>query len=602
MKKIIGYLVIVLLFAGSICGIVFGVKYAQNEKYIQDNSSAIEQVEKLKDTIELLTDNNEKLQLNFDNLQNSYNENLDLIESYKTQVSTLTEQLTSKENELTEKNEYIDDLESAKAELESQAVLDEAEIERLDTLLTQANQDKATLQSEIDQKTTTISELNISISELEEENSSLNSTIISLQEQIASLNSQIETTTSQLDEALTQGELDAETISSLTSQVESLTTQNENLSSQVIALNNQVLELQAELAVYEEMNLSNYAKLTFINDSNDAIVSTSYVLKNSTYNNPPIIENTYDYWFYGWATTEESEEVVNFENFTVDNDYTFYSVLSDNIDLYIFGDENYFEYAEDERGENTGAGTRQAVYRYGENLTVGDILQIKDKVIIEGIENGDISYQFLNPVGQDLEYVTLDTKLKDLPDSSTRTMMDGVYYDWCYKFFRCNLTFTYNEKNIYAVQVGNDSQDYSSFISLKDFNDRDVNVSSLNNINFTITYQEETVDVNISKLLSKQNEFVADYKSSCAFYGVKITPFENKEIEVHFLINIEDFDSNAGIFKVVDPSLSDDAGYTRAEIDDFCFNVEYDDKYISYLPGIEYHEFWYNSNLVPVVE
>ena len=191
MKKIIGYLVIVLLFAGSICGITFGVMWSQNEKYIQDNSSAFEQVEELKDTIKLLTDNNEELQLKFDTLQDSYDENLELIESYKTQVSSLTEQLTSKENELTEKNEYIEGLESAKAELESQAVLDEAEIERLDTLLTQANQDKVALQSEIDEMSTTIGDLNVSIDELEEENSSLNSTIISLQEQIASLNSQI---------------------------------------------------------------------------------------------------------------------------------------------------------------------------------------------------------------------------------------------------------------------------------------------------------------------------------------------------------------------------------------------------------------------------
>ena len=110
MKKIIGYLVIVLLFAGSICGIVFGVKYAQNEKYIQDNNSAIEQVEELRDKITTL-----QIEL----------QNKEIV------VVNLTEQLNTSLANGGLKDEEIEDLKNDIAELQADISAKQAQIAEL---------------------------------------------------------------------------------------------------------------------------------------------------------------------------------------------------------------------------------------------------------------------------------------------------------------------------------------------------------------------------------------------------------------------------------------------------------------------------------------
>ena len=467
----------------------------------------------------------------------------------------------------------------------------------LQDALNQNNIDAARIEGLNNELSSVKNELSDALSQLEnflheiqdktEQINNLTNILEETQAQLQSTISQLETTTSQLDEALAQGELDAETISDLTSQVEDLSEQNESLSSQVVNLNNQVLELQAQLEAYESMNLENYYKVTFINDSNDAIVSTSYIQKNSSLNNPPIIENTYDYWFYGWATTEDSEDVVNFDSFIVDNNYIFYSILSPNIDLRIVGDENFFKYEENEMGENANAYSAQAIYRYGENLTVADILQVKDKVILQGLEEGDITFQFN-------EDVTLETKLKDLPDGGA--VLGN--YKWSYKELSCKLILQYSESlvNIVTASSVDDSNSYVAYEM--DFGDfpRVLDITTTNNISLEITYKDETVNSTITSLNTKEYEAVGIKKYSNIFYVIKFTPFEDKEIEVCFLMSI-DGDGYYAI-AVIDPSVPDDAGLYEYEagFKILNLNVEYQDKYISYLQGFENHEFWYYEN------
>lgn len=294
MKKIVGYIVIILLFAGTICGITFGIMYAQNEKYIQENSSVIEQAEELQEQINVLQNDKNELILKVDNLQSLNEENLTTIENYKIQVETLTIEKTQKETELQEKNAYIVELETAKSELENQAEIDQEEIDRLNGLLSQANIDKTNLQSEISAKIEEINLLTTAKTQLEEENAELENTIFSLE-------------------------------------------------ADKIELQNQITDLQAQLKAYEGMNLDEYYKLEFVNSSTDLVVSSLYLKEGSSFE-VPVIENTKDTWFYGWSTTEDSDIVFDFSNFEIDNNYTFYSVLGETVPVRLNDNEYCYYY------------------------------------------------------------------------------------------------------------------------------------------------------------------------------------------------------------------------------------------------------------------
>lgn len=54
MKKFVGYFIIILLFVGTGLGIFFGIEYAKNEKYIQENSATLEQVYELQQELDLI--------------------------------------------------------------------------------------------------------------------------------------------------------------------------------------------------------------------------------------------------------------------------------------------------------------------------------------------------------------------------------------------------------------------------------------------------------------------------------------------------------------------------------------------------------------------
>ncbi len=332
---------IVILFAGTVCGIVFGIKYSQNEKYIHDNNSAIEQVEELKNTIEILTDNNEELQLKFDNLQDSYNENQVLIENYKTQVVSLTEQLTSKESELAEKKEYIEYLEDEKAELESQAVLDKVEIERLNDLLTQANQDKTDLQAEIDQQIITINSLNIDIEALEAENSSLKDTISSLQEQI------------------------------------------KNLNSQIFELQNSVTYYLELLEAYE--NNSDFIVTFVLFDNGKEIVYDVQTVDNGEYLTPVVVPDRAD--FEGWSLTKGGELIDDLTTIQVTGNMTIYGMCTNTVTFMVNGEE-YF--SQEVSYNDYAKGNDISIQGYNlegwSTITDGEIVDLSEINIVEDIK------------------------------------------------------------------------------------------------------------------------------------------------------------------------------------------------------------------------
>lgn len=519
-----------------------------------------------------------------EDVDNAYNAGAGDKEEMQSQIDSLKIEVDKYLKDIADYQSQLDSTTKNLQDALTQNEVDAETIESLNVELQNTKDNLSAVEGELAEALNEIVNLTAQLENKDEQISNLTTTLEETQAELQSTIEELETTTTQLNNALTQNELDDETISSLTSQVDSLTSQNENLSSQVVSLNNQVLELQAELAVYEEMDLENYYKVTFINDSNDAIVSTTYISKNTVLNNPPVVENTYNYWFYGWASTEESEAVVDFNNFTVDNNYTFYSILSNNIDLMITGDENLFEYVENEAGEGTSAHTRQAVYRYGENLTVGDILQINDKVILQGLEDGDITYQFN-------EGVTLNTKLKDLPNQTAAMPMHGEgTYSWTYKELSCKLILDYTDPYISNVNVEKTEEENGVVYEMIGV-ERDLDITTVKDVALQVTYLEETVNTTITSLLSSQYEAVGDYIYRDAFYGVKVTPFEDKNIEVHFLMSING--DGQFLLKFIDPNAQDNVD--DAEIK-FSLKVEYENKYISHLAGVENHEFWYLSN------
>ncbi len=444
MKKIVGYIVIIFLFAGTICGVTFGIMYAQNENYIQENSSVIEQAKELQEQISVLQNDKNELILKVDNLQSLNEENLITIENYKIQVETLTTEKTQKETELAEKNAYIVELETAKSELENQAEIDSEEINRLNGLLSQANTDKTNLQSEIDAKIEEINLLTTAKTQLEEKNAELENTISTLE-------------------------------------------------ADKIDLQNQITDLQAQLKAYEDMNLTDYYKLEFIDTSTDLVVSSLYLKEGSNFE-VPTIEQTKDTWFYGWSTTENSDVVFDFSNFEVDNDYTFYSVLGETVPVRLNDNEK--------------------CYFYGKNLTVKDILVFDNR-----IDFSDENLELVLDSG-----ITLDTPITELSTQGYQIDLSGttVYEYVLNAEILLNIQATDTK---YRISAGDS---YMSVQTLDELSKYNVDFLGLKNINFTLTSNEEgfTDNVEIKNLNSKNKTLFSnriEYSTTGTFAGYNFT-------------------------------------------------------------------------------
>lgn len=203
MRKFLGYLMIIALFCGSICGVVFGIKLVQANNKIDNLYTQEELEQKYQDYIEQISEKDNTISNLTKKMSDLTTEN----EQYKTTVSSL-------QNSISEKDTQIEALTTEKISLTSQVETLNSKINELNVQIESLSQDKEnnlnqinslttekenltsqveTLNSTINEKDTTIQNLTAGKTQLQEEITNLSNTISSNETTINSLNSQIST-------------------------------------------------------------------------------------------------------------------------------------------------------------------------------------------------------------------------------------------------------------------------------------------------------------------------------------------------------------------------------------------------------------------------
>lgn len=287
MKKILGYIVLFTLLAGSICGIVYGIKYV-NIKQDLDNSS-----------------------------------NVELLEDYKQQIKNLT--LTCEE--LNGQLKIV--VESDKQKAEQIETLNASIIEK-DTKIETLIAEKEDLQNSVTEKQAQIAELNEKVSSLETDKENNLQQIEALQTEKATLEEDIV----ELNNVISEKEAQ---ITSLTSEKNDLITERDDLSLQlaesqenVANLTAQVATLQAEIerlngliANYESI-LSDVSQVNFYIENN--LTYTLAIQNGTTITDAPVPADTNEYRFDGWSFDRST--VVNVGEKVISAPTTFYAVLT----------------------------------------------------------------------------------------------------------------------------------------------------------------------------------------------------------------------------------------------------------------------------------
>lgn len=280
MKKVLGYIMIIILFAGSIAGIVFGVKFKNvNDKY--QNSTDTEYIQQLEQTIENLTNYQEELLLQIDNLTKENHEYISKNEELNNTVTTLTGQVDN-------------------------------------------------LTKQVEEYTAVINENNTTISELEDEINNLKNNVLENQTLINKLNEQIESLQSQNNQLQTTINNHLVTISTLNGTIdalnetiENLKNDKNNLQSQINKLISQVESLEQEIENYESiiesLQRENYAMVIF--KIENEVVSTQSIKKGT---HPTTIEDErlLSYDFKGW-TIENTSDIVDPYTYNIESNITF---------------------------------------------------------------------------------------------------------------------------------------------------------------------------------------------------------------------------------------------------------------------------------------
>ena len=531
----------------------------------------------------------------YEDVQNAYDKGytngIKNEEELTTQIDYYKNEVDKYVISLSEAQTKIGNLEKNLQDAINSGNVDKETIVRLNEELKEANDSLKTTSAELETVKSDLEKVTGENSELSKQVSELTSQLSNTQNELEMTINELKTTTSLLDTALTQNELDATTIENLSNQVATLTSQNEGFSNQIIQLSNQVIELEAQLEAYQSSDLENYYKVTFINDNNDATILTSYVVKNNEFKYPPVIENTYDYWFYGWSTEKDGETPFDFENFIVDQDYTFYSILSGNVDLMINGGPYYYHYEDwktDEDGVKYKGEDEVAVNRYGENLTVRDVISIKNEYVLELIEKGVISFGA----------PSLDTKLKDLNTQTIGIMYqkDGVQgsYYWSYKVLGLSLIYTQQVNNNLVIfrSVEDISGPITSASMLFDGTilREELNLNSIRDIKLSFTYKGEEIeitksDINRGEKGSSHGDWAGKMVESVGSSNLTIY-VETSDTVYHTL----------GLV-AIDPNLEESScnaaplvGYYEVELSTAA--------YVSCLEGVKNREFWNIANAV----
>ena len=305
MKKTIGYIVIVLLFAMGIAGIYYCVQY-----YTRDLSYYEQKVEQLEKE-------------NFTN-KSEIAKYLAQIKEDKNTINSLNEQILQYQEQNTTNQETISALESSKQQLETQ-------VENL----TESNNSNLAI----------IAENEITISNLQAQVEQLQSTVGDNTEQIEQLNNTI-TSLQNINSQLQQSNEDnLTTISSLNSQIESLNEQisdlieqSQNNSSIVNSLNAQIAQLQQTIEYYEEFvsQFESGDKVIATFEFDGSVYSVQIVDKNSTLT----IEDptSTDYVQFNYWTVDG--EQVDLSSYTITQSTTFVANVTHKYDVkFMVGDQ-----------------------------------------------------------------------------------------------------------------------------------------------------------------------------------------------------------------------------------------------------------------------
>ena len=280
MKKVIGYIVILILFAGSIAGIVFGIKYKNvNDEY--QNSNNIEYVQQLEQTIEDLTNYQEELLLQIDNLTKENQEYISRNEDLNNTVTTLTGQV---DNLTKQVEEYT------------------VTIEENNTIISSLEEEIDALKNDNSENQTLINELNELIESLQSQNATLQETIDNHLVTISTLNGTIDTLNLTIENLKDDKNSLQQSINELTSQVSNLEQEIENYKS-----------------IIETLQRENFATVVF--KIENEVVSTQSIKKGT---HPTTIEDERlnDESFKGWVI-ENTSDIVDPYIYNIENNLTF---------------------------------------------------------------------------------------------------------------------------------------------------------------------------------------------------------------------------------------------------------------------------------------
>ncbi len=280
MKKVIGYIVILILFAGSICGITFGIMWNDvNNKY--QNSTDSEYIQQLEQTIENLTNYQEELLLQIDNLTKENQEYISRNEDLNNTVTTLTGQV---DNLTKQVEEYT------------------VTIEENNTTISSLEEEIDELKNDISENQTLINELNEQIESLKSQNAALQETIDNHLVTISTLNGTIDTLNETIENLKDDKNSLQQSINELTSQVSSLEQEIENYES-----------------IIETLQRENYATVIF--KIENEVVSTQSIKKGT---HPTEIEDERlnDESFKGWVI-ENTSDIVDPYTCNIEQNITF---------------------------------------------------------------------------------------------------------------------------------------------------------------------------------------------------------------------------------------------------------------------------------------
>ena len=292
MRKAIGIIMIILLFGGAVCGLIFGIKW----KYANDTISSMyskDEVEQIKEDI-----------------QNEWSDEkkgfLEKIENYESQIEDL-----SVKNE--ENLKQIENLTAVKSENENKI---------------------AELNEIIESNTEVINSNNEKISALNSEIERLLASESSNKSQISKLTSQVNTLQGLVEQLQITNELCSQTINllnihnkNLSAQINELLYQNQNHDLIVEQLNKKIDELEKSLEYYETY-------LDSLEDENQVVVTFEF--DGSVYN-VQVVEKGSKIS----VTTPSSTDYVIFNNWTVNGEQIDLSTYDFNQSTTVVADVTY---------------------------------------------------------------------------------------------------------------------------------------------------------------------------------------------------------------------------------------------------------------------